>query len=79
MPCVTVVPRTSISRSRFAAKGFCLLFKTTAAESENKGSELCGLGVKSMASRAEWLGGELSLLPSSPQGTRVQVIVPMDC
>jgi signal transduction histidine kinase len=42
------------------------------------GSELWGLGIKSMASRAEWLGGEFRLLPGTPQGTRVQVVVPKD-
>lgn len=42
------------------------------------GSELWGLGIKSMASRAEWLGGEFRLLPGTAQGTRVQVVVPMD-
>jgi signal transduction histidine kinase len=42
------------------------------------GSESWGLGIRSMASRAEWLGGELRLLPGTLQGTRVQVIVPMD-
>jgi signal transduction histidine kinase len=42
------------------------------------GSELWGLGIKSMASRAEWLGGEFRLLPVTPQGTRVQVVVPMN-
>jgi nitrate/nitrite-specific signal transduction histidine kinase len=31
-----------------------------------------------MASRAEWLGGELRLLRGTLLGTRVQVIVPMD-
>jgi signal transduction histidine kinase len=43
------------------------------------GNELWGLGIKSMASRAEWLGGEFRLLPRTPQGTRVQVLVPTDC
>jgi signal transduction histidine kinase len=43
----------------------------------DEGTEFCGLGIKSMVSRAEWLGGQLSLLPSSPRGTRVQVIVPL--
>jgi signal transduction histidine kinase len=43
------------------------------------GSELWGLGIMSMASRAQSLGGEFSLLPGIPQGTRVQVVVPMDC
>lgn len=43
------------------------------------GDELWGLGIKSMASRAEWLGGEFRLLPGTPQGTRVQVLVPTDC
>jgi signal transduction histidine kinase len=40
------------------------------------GSELTGLGIKSMAARAELLGGELRLLPGTPRGTRVQVVVP---
>jgi signal transduction histidine kinase len=43
-----------------------------------KRSELRGLGIASMVSRAKWLGGELGILSSSPRGTRVQVIVPMD-
>jgi signal transduction histidine kinase len=33
-----------------------------------------GLGIRSMASRAKWLGGELKLLPNAPQGTRIQVL-----
>jgi signal transduction histidine kinase len=36
-----------------------------------------GLGIRSMASRAQWLGGEFRLLPHAPQGTRIQVILPM--
>ena len=40
--------------------------------------ERSGLGIKSMASRAELLRGELKLLPVTPQGTRVQVILPID-
>jgi signal transduction histidine kinase len=39
--------------------------------------EQSGLGIRSMASRAKWLGGELRLLPNAPQGTRIQVILPM--
>jgi signal transduction histidine kinase len=35
-----------------------------------------GLGIRSMISRAKWLGGGLSLLPNAPQGTRIQVILP---
>ena len=42
------------------------------------GSESWGLGIRSMASRAEWLGGELRLLAGTLQGTRVQVIVPIN-
>jgi signal transduction histidine kinase len=42
------------------------------------GSESWGLGIRSMASRAKWLGGELRLLPGTLRGTKVQVIVPMD-
>jgi signal transduction histidine kinase len=41
-------------------------------------SKSWGLGYRSMASRADWLGGELKLLPGTLQGTKVQVIVPMD-
>jgi signal transduction histidine kinase len=43
-----------------------------------RGNESWGLGIRSMALRAEWLGGELRLLPGTLHGTRVQVIVPMD-
>jgi hypothetical protein len=47
MPCATVAPLTSISRSRFAPKGFCSLSRTTAAESEisvvNHGVSVLGL------------------------------------
>ena len=42
------------------------------------GSESWVLGIRSMASRAKWLGGELRLLPGTLRGTKVQVIVPMD-
>jgi two-component system sensor histidine kinase UhpB len=42
------------------------------------GRESWGLGISSMASRAEWLGGELTFSRGTPQGTKVQVIVPMD-
>jgi signal transduction histidine kinase len=42
------------------------------------GGEIWSLGMKSMALRAQWLGGELALLAGTPHGTRVQVIVPMD-
>ncbi len=60
-------------------EGLLLAIQDDGCGIRDNGSELCGLGIKSMAARAEWLGGELSLLPSSTQGTRVQVIVPMDC
>jgi signal transduction histidine kinase len=43
------------------------------------GNESWSLGIKSMSSRAEWLGGEFRLLPGTLQGTRVQVVLPMDC
>jgi signal transduction histidine kinase len=39
--------------------------------------EQSGLGIGSMASRAKRLGGELRLLPNAPQGTLIQVILPM--
>lgn len=35
-----------------------------------------GLGIRSMVSRAEWLGGQICLSARLPRGTRVQVIVP---
>jgi signal transduction histidine kinase len=38
-----------------------------------------GLGIASMVSRAEMLGGELRILPVDPEGTKVQVIVPRQC
>jgi signal transduction histidine kinase len=40
-------------------------------------SKLRGLGMRSMFSRAEWLGAQLSISPSSP-GTSVQVLVSME-
>jgi signal transduction histidine kinase len=41
--------------------------------------ELCGLGIRSMSSRAELLGGELRLLPGTPKGTIVRVVIPDVC
>jgi two-component system, NarL family, sensor kinase len=60
-------------------EGLLLAIQDDGCGIQGKSSELCGLGIKSMVSRAEWLGGKFSLLPSFPQGTRVLVIVPMDC
>jgi signal transduction histidine kinase len=60
-------------------EGLLLAIEDDGCGIQGKSSELCGLGIKSMMSRAEWLGGRFSLLPSFPQGTRVLVIVPMDC
>lgn len=37
-----------------------------------------GLGIKSMGSRAEWLGGRFFFLPGTPRGTRVQIVVPIN-
>jgi signal transduction histidine kinase len=44
---------------------------------QERAGELCGLGIKSMVSRAEGLGGEFSIVPTSPRGTRVAVTVPL--
>jgi len=60
-------------------KGLLFAIQDDGCGIRDNGSELSGLGIKSMVSRAEWLGGELRLLPGSPQGTSVQVIVPIDC
>ena len=60
-------------------EGLLLVIQDDGCGIQDRASELCGLGIRSMVSRAEWLGGGLSLLPSLPRGTRVQVIVPMDC
>jgi signal transduction histidine kinase len=58
--------------------GLLLAIQDDGCGIRDSGRELWGLGINSMASRAELLGGELQLLPKIPQGTRVQVIVPMD-
>jgi len=59
-------------------KGLLLAIQDDGCGIRDVGSVSWGLGISSMASRAEWLGGELRLLPGTRQGTRVQVIVPMD-
>jgi signal transduction histidine kinase len=58
-------------------EGLLLAIQDNGCGIRDNGSELSGLGIKSMASRAELLGAELRLLPGTSQGTRVQVIVPM--
>jgi len=58
-------------------EGFLLAIQDDGCGIQDIGSESWGLGIRSMASRAERLGGELRLLPGTPRGTRVQVIVPM--
>jgi len=60
------------------AEGLLLAIQDDGCGIRDISSESWGLGIRSMASRAEWLGGELRLLPGTLQGTRVQVIVPMD-
>ena len=58
-------------------EGFLLAIQDDGCGIQDIGSESWGLGIRSMASRAEWLGGELRLLPGTLRGTRVEVIVPM--
>jgi two-component system sensor histidine kinase UhpB len=58
-------------------EGLLLAIQDDGCGIRDNGRESWGFGMRSMASRAEWLGGELSLLPGILQGTRVQVIVPM--
>jgi|SRR6266404_3542467 len=60
-----------------SAQEFLLVIQDDGCGVPEGGTALCGLGIKSMVSRAQWLGGELKLLPRSPRGTRVQVIVPL--
>jgi signal transduction histidine kinase len=60
-------------------EGLLLAIQDNGCGIRDNGIESSGLGIKSIASRAELLGGELRLLRGTPQGTRVQVIVPMDC
>ena len=59
------------------AEAFLLVIQDDGCGIPEEGTALHGLGIKSMVSRARWLGGELKLLPRSPRGTRVQVIVPL--
>jgi signal transduction histidine kinase len=61
------------------AVGLLLAIQDDGCGIRDSGSETYGLGIKSMVSRADRLGGKLRLFPISPQGTRVEVIVPMDC
>ncbi len=66
-----------IAVERAGLAGALALLKLDVETLKDIGSESWGLGIRSMASRAEWLGGELRLLPGTVRGTRVQVIVPM--
>jgi signal transduction histidine kinase len=59
-------------------EGLLLAIQDGGCGIRDAGSKSWGLGITSMASRAQWLGGELRLLPGTLQGTRVQVIVPID-
>jgi signal transduction histidine kinase len=58
--------------------GLSLVIQDDGCGIQDGASELFGLGIKSMISRAEWLGGKLSLMRTSPRGTRVQITVPTD-
>ena len=59
-------------------EGLLLAIQDDGRGIRDAGNESWGLGITSMASRAQWLGGELRLLPGTLRGTRVQVIVPID-
>jgi signal transduction histidine kinase len=59
-------------------EGLLLVIQDDGCGIPDVGSGSWGLGIRSMALRAEWLGGELRLLPGATRGTRVQVIVPVD-
>ena len=55
---------------------FLLAIQDDGCGIRDSGHEFWGLGIKSMASRAKLLGGNLKLLHVTPQGTRVQVTLP---
>jgi signal transduction histidine kinase len=56
------------------AGGLLLVIQDDGCGIQDSPSQLGGLGIRSMFSRAEWLGGEFRISPRSP-GTRVQVLV----
>lgn len=60
-----------------ALGGLLLVIEDDGRGISSSAGEQRGLGIKSMVSRAEWLGGEICLLARSPHGTRVQVFVPL--
>jgi signal transduction histidine kinase len=62
-----------------SARGLLLVIEDDGRGIHTSAQDLSGLGIKSMVSRAEWLGGEICLSARVPRGTRVQVIVPLDC
>jgi signal transduction histidine kinase len=59
-------------------RGLSLVIQDDGCGIPDGASELSGLGIKSMISRAEWLGGELKFMRTSPKGTRVQITVLTD-
>ena len=59
-------------------RGLSLVIQDDGCGIQDGASELSGLGIKSMISRAEWLGGKLEFMRTLPRGTRVQITVPTD-
>jgi signal transduction histidine kinase len=54
-------------------RGLSLVIQDDGCGIQDGAGELSGLGIKSMISRAEWLGGKLEFVRTSPKGTRVQI------
>jgi signal transduction histidine kinase len=59
-------------------RGLSLVIQDDGCGIPDGAGKLSGLGIKSMMSRAEWLGGKISLMRTSPRGTRVQITVLTD-
>lgn len=59
-------------------RGLSLVIQDDGCGIQEGASELPGLGIKSMMSRAEWLGGKLEFVRTSPRGTRVQITMPTE-
>jgi signal transduction histidine kinase len=57
--------------------GLLLVVQDDGCGIQHDATKKCGLGIKTMATRAELLGGELDVLPNEPRGTRVKVTLPI--
>ncbi len=58
------------------AAGLLLVIQDDGRGMPDRAQDPRGLGIVSMVSRAEWLGGEICFSARLPRGTRVQITVP---